>query len=1488
MATEDAILSLNSSIRKNDNEFSFLKTICSLVGNREFGKGNVSAQLSKDDPTLTSFTAESTIWTILSAIGEDVGGQFQEHILNYIDNISNIELCKVQSLESICNLLGVNYSVFNTIKSFPLDVKQYIDVLSIKREYLANPLRVNQNLASTVISATSCDLTETQKNVDNINSEREMALDKDSTLSALWDSIELSAQTYIYDAKLDNMISSLYYNLLNLRLNETYQDALNSGTGTKVWQNLHDIIYLSGFVLTSDIDDYVYSYKLKHNIDPLFDVEDEVDKIEDLETTLSSYSQYEQHLLEKESARRQEPFDVNQIQTRGKYYHERAAKEYYDFVEDQYYQLKNIYEDSIQYAVDKTYLVLTDATKDREHLLQQTGDGTWELRDAWIREIAQMLTTVTSQIRDVREQLKTQCQRNFMKGQFLLISYLVNEYLKSNVYQNLKKIGTITADLSALKNQVEIVEYVDPTEYFNISTDIDIMPSDLNSRFWEESNVQAAIGAIDNTNIFAILPTIDSQNLAFSLESLESFYRQILGSKFKELSNEIGTHTLSAKTSWSPMLEYYVEDPDSAGSVIISNDLSVYEHKQNCHLFEFLSAVFDIGADKTYLDEQGNVIVDGEPSTSSDWHEVKSELFWKYSGNVSADEPYYNLKNTIHSSYQIHPYLSSFIEYYDYTYPIENVANIVRANIETLISAEGLSNCIDEDGYLINLWRNPLNTNSDYTSRYEADNHIDAVNNLNKYYAYDGLFHPDALLNFKNALGNTTKFANYLSAIQYDLVDKDTGYNGYNDYHGYDLTKRSQGETRNIIYDRDHLVSQLSSLSGALSSIGWTKYTDIYRFGTDIYGTQYFLIKDYGPIDSFDSLLRYDSNNKKVSSGVLWVKLKDHPLAFPAYVLSGNNRVVDNSRSQVYVDGEDDTDSNQAIFKNAVITSLGGTNYQTPLIFDFAISKDRTKIYFDLCDKDTYTRLPAIVFPSISYIETKTDQRTVLKFKKSDNEFLIPYSKRDNLSLFSFGTYYVNNQTLGELYWKLGEQNKRGQYTSVTLRRLEHDQSLDQPLLDEQKNIPLTTPMSGNNLAIDTYVDTTNRNALKFVIAYLADSGLTAKSGTTTAFGYSFQDESSHTPFELATLSANGLQGFGRQFSTQVATVEVEVTNTGIDTTSMIQQNFLQYVDEGFNPLYTFRGSYKPANNFAGTKLQQYVKWHGIAKFELIGSQKQNKPIDFVNALPVRMFEGYKTTKLEFPNGITAANLFDVHYGESADELSAHEITCASGIYEPTLFRVKIKDLDLNFRVDESYINTLDQYDLKVSDIIHEIPYIWYSDNNRTIPGKYISAHLSSDAECKNYGEDNCVFTLKDGCEISASCYKHKTTGYQLDFNTDFYRRATDPMGSTRNVFNRNRLFLSLRMPGDAGVLNIWEEGFAKIKASYYIKNISDDEHARFLLSTDMEAIDQRIVEPTYIMTGKDTKDIKGDVVGSKRIQIMHLGIPYQLVVGENSVIDAT
>jgi hypothetical protein len=69
-------------------QFSMTNTIGNLIGNREYKEGFDKFKNGNN-------TTDSYIWTTLSAISDQTGSILYENIKNYIDYVTNIDLCKI-------------------------------------------------------------------------------------------------------------------------------------------------------------------------------------------------------------------------------------------------------------------------------------------------------------------------------------------------------------------------------------------------------------------------------------------------------------------------------------------------------------------------------------------------------------------------------------------------------------------------------------------------------------------------------------------------------------------------------------------------------------------------------------------------------------------------------------------------------------------------------------------------------------------------------------------------------------------------------------------------------------------------------------------------------------------------------------------------------------------------------------------------------------------------------------------------------------------------------------------------------------------------------------------------------------------------------------------------------------------------------------------------------------------------------------------------
>jgi len=150
------------TVGKNTGFFSFTKTIADLAANRQFTEGY--RDLIQNGDNNGRFDEKTFIWHSLSAISEIVGTTIYENVLNYIDNVSNIDTCKVKALASMSKILGVtNNGILETIDRMPPDVLRFLDIFSINKSYLANPSMLRSELLFDIMEKVNSDVEFQQK-----------------------------------------------------------------------------------------------------------------------------------------------------------------------------------------------------------------------------------------------------------------------------------------------------------------------------------------------------------------------------------------------------------------------------------------------------------------------------------------------------------------------------------------------------------------------------------------------------------------------------------------------------------------------------------------------------------------------------------------------------------------------------------------------------------------------------------------------------------------------------------------------------------------------------------------------------------------------------------------------------------------------------------------------------------------------------------------------------------------------------------------------------------------------------------------------------------------------------------------------------------------------------------------------------------------------------------------------------------------------------
>lgn len=344
-------------IKRNTNDFSFIETVASLANNKEYKSGYLDLINEKTND-------KTYFWTALSAVGEEVGSVIYENVLNYINNVSNINTCKLRALTSIAKVLGVmEFAILKNLKTIPEDVLKFMDVFSINRAYLLNINTFDSDFVKDLLSSTLNE--ETLLSAEEML--EELAVNKESEKENL--SSVFSVFAAISNEKYNDYVEEVFFRLLSTKLFQTYGDVLSdfiysnlSCEGTL--SSLNDLTYTrstnSDFKsdevynkywtfeqgknnYKSDYPQLVYRYKKALNVPPGFNESEIVDNIETGNDFLDNYQGGELSVLLLEINERSKTkftskggYEANRLNTRYSYYNEQEVRQYVKFIDDIY------------------------------------------------------------------------------------------------------------------------------------------------------------------------------------------------------------------------------------------------------------------------------------------------------------------------------------------------------------------------------------------------------------------------------------------------------------------------------------------------------------------------------------------------------------------------------------------------------------------------------------------------------------------------------------------------------------------------------------------------------------------------------------------------------------------------------------------------------------------------------------------------------------------------------------------------------------------------------------------------------------------------------------------------------------------------------------------------------------------------------------------------------------------------------------------------
>ena len=544
-------------------DYSTTNTLASFINNKEFIQGFVDYVNGKKN-------SQSYIWYCLSAVSEDIGETVYANVKNYIDYVSNVETCKIQSLKSMMMQLGFDYTIFDNIEFVPREVIGLLNVVSINKKYLLKKDYIKEAFLQdmkdlSVVTSTDIELSDYYE------------------LSAI-DNGYTKTTFQISDEKYQEYVEYLFTTLLSgfCTLEYNQKEGQNDDNHYYIYKTISKSDLglaneeLGDFndVYEKDINDFM----LQHNVSPTFQYKEIVDNIENGEGSIDDYSYPESEVLKMEFDRRAAKVSVSELnksisdsvtlsgvtetqsikdETRYSYYRKQKVIEYIRFINNKYFIDNTSEFESMRYQLNPSYIELQSLSSN----FVLTSDK--KLVESVIRSVAKSLAIAAQYICKLRNKIKLQVQKNYMKGTQNLLLYIINEYLIDYSRHKLQMLDLssyrLTGDqpaqlcsiLSALSSHaitdLGVIEYYDTTQYYNLSTESTaraMYANEVNSKFWNAENMT-------------------DDGISYRLNQISRFYTDVM---------------------------------------MMKNELSGIDE-----LSDFLDTIFDVGADMSYYDKSNNM-----------------------------------------------------------------------------------------------------------------------------------------------------------------------------------------------------------------------------------------------------------------------------------------------------------------------------------------------------------------------------------------------------------------------------------------------------------------------------------------------------------------------------------------------------------------------------------------------------------------------------------------------------------------------------------------------------------------------------------------------------------------------------------------------------------------------------------------------------------------------------------------------------------------
>lgn len=402
------------------------------------------------------------LWKTVSSSCEDIGSDIYKKIINYIDNISNVDTCEIHSLYSFAKLYGYNESLLFTDFSFPTEILELINIFSINKSYLSGPNSILTASSKTAIRALSGD--------------------------------DSSYLDYV-----KNVFINTISNFCNLKYRESElsysTDYVKDGI---IWANNIPKYTTNLFKFDTESTPDILLKKISLNIPTFFPERRHVDDIQKGIKKLTDFSTTEQIILNMEIDRRAKVKSYSKNISKYSYERENKVGEYLRFVT----LLSTNAFDTIPYTIDIKKSLIEN--QDISSIIIYNSDiKDYELDYTLIENTSKKLVDFCLRVSYIRETIKNQAQKYYMSGTENLLINLIKEVLFTTLYNDINSTSGywryLSDNTSLFKKNikpdsnlnVDIIEYSDPIDYYNIKavpTDV-VGENGINARYWEQENL---------------------------------------------------------------------------------------------------------------------------------------------------------------------------------------------------------------------------------------------------------------------------------------------------------------------------------------------------------------------------------------------------------------------------------------------------------------------------------------------------------------------------------------------------------------------------------------------------------------------------------------------------------------------------------------------------------------------------------------------------------------------------------------------------------------------------------------------------------------------------------------------------------------------------------------------------------------------------------------------------------------------------------------